>query len=82
MFDQPEFEDLLAHALDMIDGLRAEREVPLWERPLRTAEAPRGSRSAVCRRSPQRSGASTIAAAVRTLAETEHAARSVAAPRR
>lgn len=37
MFDQPEFEDLLAHALDMIDRVLAEREVPLWERPLRAA---------------------------------------------
>lgn len=37
MFDQPEFEDMLAHALDMIDRVLAEREVPLWERPLRAA---------------------------------------------
>ncbi|GHC97308.1 hypothetical protein [Novosphingobium pokkalii] len=37
MFDQPEFEDMLGHALDMIDRVLAEREVALWERPLRAA---------------------------------------------
>lgn len=37
MFDQPEFEDMLANALDMIDRVLADCEVPLWERPLRAA---------------------------------------------